>query len=220
MEIMKGKGTIVIPSEEFQEFVQGYSRISVDMGCGDGRYPYEMARLDPNVFYIGIDADRNGLVEYSRRVSKKPEKGGANNVLFVIANIESLPSDLKGIADEVTVILPWGSLLRGVVNSDPKYLDGFRFVAKDGSDIRIYLNYDAKYEPIEMERKNLPDLTEEFIEGALVPSYESHRIHLSSHRFMDNSEARAIPSTWARRLGHGRVRSTLLLEGTIGGDPR
>jgi 16S rRNA (adenine(1408)-N(1))-methyltransferase len=220
MEIMKGKGTVEIAPEEFRTMVQGYDRISVDIGCGDGRYPYEMARIDPKTFYIGIDADRNGLTEYSRRTAKKPEKGGARNVLYVIANIESLPEDVRGIADEVTVILPWGSLLRGVVNSDPKYLEGIRLVGKEGAGVRIHLNYDAKYEPVEMERKGLPDLTDGFIDGTLVPAYSSHGIRINSYRFMDNEEARALPSTWARRLGFGRARSTLFLEGTIGGDPR
>jgi 16S rRNA (adenine(1408)-N(1))-methyltransferase len=219
MEIMKGKTTIEISSDEFSSIISGYPRISVDMGCGDGKYPYEMARLDPNTFYIGIDADRNGLTEYSRRISKKPEKGGATNVIFLIANIENLPEDLHRIADEVTVILPWGSLLRGLVNSDPKYLEGIRFVGKEGSKVRIYLNYNVKYEPVEMERQGLPELTEEYIQDVLGPAYSSHGIIFHSHRFMENEEARSLPSTWARRLGFGRVRSTLLLEGTVGGDP-
>jgi len=217
MEIMKGKGTIEISSDEFSELIAGYSRVAIDMGCGDGRYPYEMARADPSSFHIGIDADRNGLIEYSRKASKKPSKGGVGNLLYLIANVENLPVEMAGIADEVTIILPWGSLLQGIVNSDPVYLRNIRSVTKEGAVLRIYLNYDVKYEPVEMERKGLPELTEEHVRTNMVPEYQNAGIRITGYRFMENEEARNIPSTWTRKLGFGRARSTLLVEGIAGG---
>ncbi|MDG6224171.1 MAG: methyltransferase domain-containing protein [Candidatus Thermoplasmatota archaeon] len=220
METMKGARSSDIGPDLFRKLIQEYFRTCVDLGCGDGKYCYEMARTDPDTFYIGIDADRNGLVEYSRRIVKKPSRGGLKNVLYLISNVESLPEELNGIADEVTVILPWGSLLQGMVGSDPLYLSNIRRISKDGSLLKIYLNYDVKYEPVEMERKGLPELTEGYVEDHMVPAYASAGIRIAGYRFMENEEARSIPSTWTRKLGFGRARSTLLIEGVIeGGSP-
>lgn len=220
MEAMKGASSIDMSSDEFRERIARYPTVCIDLGCGDGKYCYEMARSDPDSMYLGIDADRNGLVEYSRRILKKPSKGGLDNVLYLISNAEALPGDLDGIADEITVILPWGSLLKGLVVPDPLYLSNIRRISKDGAILKIYLNYDVKYEPVEMDRKGLPELTESYVGDNMVPAYASAGIRITGYRFMENEEARSIPSTWTRKLGFGRARSTLLIEGVIeGGSP-
>jgi len=52
------------------------------------------------------------MAEASRRADRR----GPSNALFLAAGVETLPaSPLTGSADLVTVMFPWGSLLRGVL---------------------------------------------------------------------------------------------------------
>jgi 16S rRNA (adenine(1408)-N(1))-methyltransferase len=70
------------------------------------------ARREPNTFFIGVDAAADNLREASDRAHRQPARGGVGNLAFVAAAANDLPGDLAGIADEVTVVLPWGSLLQ------------------------------------------------------------------------------------------------------------
>jgi ubiquinone/menaquinone biosynthesis C-methylase UbiE len=75
--------------------------VIVDIGTGDGRFVYQCARENPNKFYIGIEPNVRPLEKISEKIHRKPDKGGAPNVLFVQAAVEALPSELNAIADEV-----------------------------------------------------------------------------------------------------------------------
>ena len=83
----------------------------IDIGTGDGFFVSECARQNPRKFYIGIDANTRPLEKISEKIHRKPSKGGLPNVLFLQAAVEDLPSELDGVADEVHVHFPWGSLL-------------------------------------------------------------------------------------------------------------
>lgn len=48
------------------------------------------------------------------KATHKPAKGGLPNSMFVEAAIESLPDEFEGVADEIHINFPWGSLLRGL----------------------------------------------------------------------------------------------------------
>ncbi len=87
--------------------------IIVDLGTGDGRFVYQSARQNPARFYLGIDASANLLEKVSEKIHRKPAKGGLKNALFIQAAVEALPEELEGIADEVHIHFPWGSLLKG-----------------------------------------------------------------------------------------------------------
>ena len=67
------------------------------------------------------DASRQRLsrVPTAAQARRKPARGGAPNALFIVAAAEALPEPLTGIADEITINYPWGSLLRIVVGLLP-----------------------------------------------------------------------------------------------------
>ncbi len=73
------------------------------------------ARAEPAAFVIGIDASAAAMAEASRRAARPAARGGVANALFVVAAAERPPIELLGIADEVTINFPWGSLLRGAL---------------------------------------------------------------------------------------------------------
>ncbi|MGH9970191.1 MAG: methyltransferase domain-containing protein [Pyrinomonadaceae bacterium] len=88
--------------------------IIVDIGTGDGLFVYQSARLNPKKFYIGIDPSPRPLEKISEKIHRRPAKGGLPNALFLQAAVEDLPGELDGVADEVHIHFPWGSLLGAV----------------------------------------------------------------------------------------------------------
>ena len=76
------------------------------------------ARSDPGVLAIGVDTDASGLREASRRAAGPARKGGLPNALFLVGDAWSALAVLHRRVDEVRITLPWGSLLRSVLDGD------------------------------------------------------------------------------------------------------
>ncbi|MBL8014560.1 MAG: hypothetical protein JNK26_00005, partial [Candidatus Doudnabacteria bacterium] len=106
-----GKEVRELSSEDFQNLKSGFSKCVIDMGTGDGRYVYDMAKDDPQTLYVGVDADKQQMQDLSHKANRKPAKGGLDNVLFLWAPAEQAPQELVGCADELIINFPWGSLL-------------------------------------------------------------------------------------------------------------
>ena len=100
--------------------------VVIDIGTGDGLFVYQSARLNPRKFYIGVDANPRPLEKISEKIHRRPQQCGVPNALFVQAAVESLPQELDGVADEVHVHFPWGSLLRAVAVGDGVVLRNLR----------------------------------------------------------------------------------------------
>jgi len=62
-----------------------------------------------------VDTNAAGLVEGSRRAARK---GGLPNVVFLVADATEALALLYGRVDEVRITLPWGSLLRRVLDGE------------------------------------------------------------------------------------------------------
>ena len=78
----------------------------IDIGTGDGRFVSAMAKRAPNKFFIGIDANVKPLEKPSMKATRKPNKGGLPNVMFVQAAVEALPEEFTGVADEIHIHFP------------------------------------------------------------------------------------------------------------------
>ena len=59
------------------------------------------------------------MLDASRRAARQQRRGGLPNAWFVVAAAEAVPHLLDGRVDALTINLPWGSLLRGVVIPEP-----------------------------------------------------------------------------------------------------
>src|SRR5262245_22527847 len=131
MEIIRGKNASFINGSTFAGIVTGYHAIHINLGTGDGRFVQYLVQAYPNEFAIGIDACRENLHEISRR--------GMANTLFVIANAWALPSELYGLAARITINFPWGSLLEGLLESDPELMTGLRAISRPHAALEIRL---------------------------------------------------------------------------------
>jgi 16S rRNA (adenine(1408)-N(1))-methyltransferase len=212
MRILQGKRIIEAPAD-WRERIEAIARpVVVDIGAGDGRFVYEGARADPSTLYVAVDPDTETLAGYAYRASRKPARGGVDNAVFVVAAVEALPDELRGLASRVRVNFPWGSLLRGLLEPKPDILRGMASLLR-GSDgvIEVIMSYDPEHDTSAFAGEPLPPLDAEYLTRTLAPAYEAAGIEVREQRRLTQDEALAVPSTWGRRLLHARPRDVYLL---------
>jgi 16S rRNA (adenine(1408)-N(1))-methyltransferase len=214
MEAIDGKNSFDVSRAALEKLADGFAAIAVDIGTGDGRFVYALARAHPEWFCIGIDSARQNLREYSAKIHKKPSRGGlpARNALYVIANVSDLPDELTGLANRVYVNFPWGSLLAAVVRGDEAVLRSVGKVSAGGAILEVLVNYNIFVDPVPQEVRELPRLTPHYIEDELAPAYASAGFTLVETRTLTGDELREIPTTWSKRLAYGRCPDTVYVK--------
>ena len=185
--------------------------VVIDIGTGDGRFVFAAARSNPNKFYIGVDANAKPLEKPSMKATRKPTKGGLPNAMFVQAAVEDLPDELNGVADEIHIHFPWGSLLKAVATADEMVLTSLRRIAAPGSLLEIVIGIDPVRDKTEIERLDIPDLTPVFLHSYLIPKYSAAGFALLDHGRLTSAEWSRLETSWARRLGGNDDRRVLHL---------
>jgi 16S rRNA (adenine(1408)-N(1))-methyltransferase len=185
--------------------------IVIDIGTGDGRFVYQSARRNPERFYIGIDPSPRPLAKVSEKIHRRPEKGGLVNVLFIQAAVEDLPSELDGVADEVHVHFPWGSLLRAVAVGEEAALASIRRICAPGALLEVVIALDAERDRSEIGRLGLSPLTSRHLESVLVPQYRAAGFEVTEAATLPYSAWLRLTTSWAERLRGRAGRSITYL---------
>ncbi len=197
--------------------------IVIDLGTGDGRFVSEAARMNPNKFFIGVDANVKPLEKLSNRATRKPSKGGLPNAMFVQAAAEDLPEELDGVANEIHIHFPWGSLLKATATGERGFLASLRRIAADECTLEIIIGIDPDRDNSELKRLGLPPITPIFVHSYLIPSFINAGFELLEARTLSRAEWASIETSWAKRLRNGDSRTAFLiefaLERTNGGSP-
>lgn len=183
----------------------------IDIGTGDGRFVYRAARENPRKFYIGIDASRAALEKISMKATRKTSKGGAPNALFVLAAVEELPEEFDGVADELHIHFPWGSLLKSVAVGNQDVLRSLRRLCASQALLEIIIGIDPVRDKTEVERLGLPVLDIESVRETLIPKYESAGFTLVEVGTMNSAEWSKLETSWARKLRGGDGRKVTYL---------
>jgi 16S rRNA (adenine(1408)-N(1))-methyltransferase len=187
METIRGKTSLEIPTSEFTNRISNYRKVKMDIGTGDGRYVRCLAQKNSDTFFIGIDACRENLRENSQ--------AKLLNALYVIANAQALPHELAGLADEITINFPWGSLLGSLLTGDLALFSGLVTVCKPTASLQVLLNSGALQEA----GWRLEDGTQEVYRMLCLSGFLVGRPTQLNAR-----DLRTYPTTWARRLAFGR----------------
>ena len=207
-----------VGAAEVDALMAGYERAVVDVGTGDGRLPYALARSDPSTFFLGVDATPENLRETSHRARRKPPRGGVANVAYAVASAEDPPPELVHRFDAVGSILPWGRLMIGLIVADAEILGGLAALARPGGRLHVVLNGEVWGDPIPVEARDLPEPTVDYVRDELTPAYARHGIELAEPRVMPPADIAKLPSTWARKLSHGRAEPRFVqFEGRFAG---
>ena len=152
--------------------------------------------------------------EVSQKTIVKPERGGVSNALFVWAPVESLPPELGGIASEITINYPWGSLLHALVVPDLEVLKGIAQLAQPGASLTILINFSVFENLDYCQKLGLPGLTLERAKKVLPWDYREAGIEIKSIKILDQGAPNA--TTWGQKLTKGSgSRKTLLIDAAI-----
>jgi len=201
-----GKGrTAPMPAAELDRLRGEYEKCAVDVGTGDARFAYHLASEHPDWLVLGLDALDEPLGEIAYKAARKPARGGRPNLVLLRAAIEALPSEIEGVADEVDVLLPWGALLEGIVRARPEVVRGIAALARPGARVNVTLNGEIWLDSTPARYQDLPVPTPEYVADAIEPEFRRAGIVLGPARYLTAPEAKELPTTWARRLGHGRA---------------
>jgi 16S rRNA (adenine(1408)-N(1))-methyltransferase len=123
--------------------------------------------------FVGVDAIADNLRDASRRALP--------NCLFGRLALEDAPGELAGLADRLTVLFPWGSLLRAVSAPDVAGISRLRAICRAGAEVRFLFELDS--DPQALERR--------YLEAGLALGGTPVPVET----------ARTLPTTWAKKLG-------------------
>jgi 16S rRNA (adenine(1408)-N(1))-methyltransferase len=168
--------------------------VTIDIGTGDGRAVLATAAAEPTTLVIGLDANAASMAEASRRAAGPGRKGGLENVLFVLAAAEAPPEELRELAGRVTVLFPWGSLLRGCLGGDAAVARGIAELVAPGGVLDLLV--------AAADRDGLDGLPTDLaaVTAAATGTFHALGLRLVEARAASDAEVRASGSTWARRL--------------------
>ncbi len=107
---------------------------------------------------------------------------------------------LGPVADEVTVALPWGPLLDGVLGGRPDVLAAIAALVRPGGRVRVVVSATPR------DGREPPSV------GDLRAAYAAAGLRLSCARAATRADVVAAGSTWGKRLGAGARRPALLIE--------
>lgn len=196
METIRGRKSLPLDFNGLKDRLANYDHIVLDLGTGDGRYVRALAEQQRDWFVIGVDACRENLREHSQV--------NLQNMLFVIASAQELPREFNGLISHITVNFPWGSLLESLLNGDPTLMCGLESISRFKTSVDIRLNGGAL-----AEAGTSLDRGINMIQGNL----DRHGWKLANPCFIDPRALGAFPSTWAKRLAHGRDPRAIALSG-------
>jgi 16S rRNA (adenine(1408)-N(1))-methyltransferase len=125
--------------------------------------------------------------------------------VFIVAAAEQPPAELIGIADEMTITFPWGSLLAGALAIDPAAAAGIASFVSIGGRARILVSI------VDEDKLGVTSLGAGDV-AALAERWACHGLRLDAFRPATETEIDASGSSWARRLAAGRRRPAWLLE--------
>jgi 16S rRNA (adenine(1408)-N(1))-methyltransferase len=140
-----------------------------------------------------------------------------SNLICIAEPLDVLAAALTGAADRITIILPWGSLLRAV--AAPK-IDSLRHIARlclPKATIEIVLSYDEQRDARQRAPLRAGGLDDEHMGTILPRLYEQAGLLIVATEQISQRELADCQTTWAKRLAFGRPRNVWRLRATYAG---
>jgi 16S rRNA (adenine(1408)-N(1))-methyltransferase len=190
-----GRNINELDGERLRTRASAYPRTIIDVGTGGGTALIRRARREPESFLIGIDANAERMREASHRAARPTNRGGTPNAAFVAASADELPGSLADTADEVTVVLPWGSLLTGVLAPDPQMIGRLVGLLRAGGTLELLVS--VAETDVGAETPPLDDQAAR----ALAVAYSNLGLKAVEVRLAEESDIDRLGSSWGRKLG-------------------
>lgn len=198
MQTIKGKHIHHLDAADIAAWTASFNHTVVDLGTGDGRFVRHLARQQPDRGVIGVDLAAANLRAASRTAT--------GNALFVVADALALPEELHQVARCITITMPWGSLLRGLLTGHPGLLAGLSAIGANAASLAITLNAAA-----------LAEAGSTLAAGSERVAAALREVGITAEppRQLDASDIRRLPTTWAKRLAFGRDPRAVRIEAVL-----
>jgi SAM-dependent methyltransferase len=198
---------VTVPGERLAAALAAAGPVLVDVGCGDGRHTVRWAERRPDALVVGVDAETTRLDRAAAMVRKRKL-----DVVFVAATAERPPTPLLGRCAEIAVVMPWGSLLDGILGADEAVLGAVLALGTPGATLDAVVNVRPWDAPASVDRKlaATPEPTPEHLDE-LVGVYAELGWALEPVGALSDADARALGSTWASRVVAARASRLLRL---------
>jgi 16S rRNA (adenine(1408)-N(1))-methyltransferase len=154
------------------------------------------ARANPQELVIGVDADARAMGDASRRAAASARRGGLANAIFIAAAAEQLPGPLAALADEITIALPWGSLLRGLLSVDAQLTAGIAQTLRPGGLLTILISATDRDGAADGYVLESDDDARDFATRLACAG-----LHVVGCRRADRSDVETLSSAWGKKLG-------------------
>jgi hypothetical protein len=168
------------------------------------------AERRPDALVVGMDAE---ITRLDRAVAAARKR--KLDVLFVAAAAERPPEPLRGRCAEIAVVMPWGSLLDGILGADADVLRSVLGLGAPGATLDAVVNVRPWDAPASVDRKlaATPEPTAEHLER-LIGVYADLGWALQPAGLLSDAEARGLGSTWASRVVAARASRLMRLRAT------
>jgi predicted RNA methylase len=193
---------------ELRERLEGAERVVADVGCGDGKRSLRLAAADPAALVVGIDAETTRI----DRALATARRRRLANLYFLAWPMERQLPTLAGKVDCVSVVMPWGSLLDGILGADEQVLGNVLALGGVGAALDAVVNCRPWAAPGTLDRKlaSTPEPTEEQL-AAMRRQYATLGWQVGPATWLSDAEARALGSSWASRVVAARASRLLRL---------
>lgn len=184
------------------DYNSNFAKKFLDIGTGDGRYVYKKALENPNNLYIGIDPAKN-IEDYQREINRKRLK----NAQLIQSSIENYNPEFLEYFDEISIILPWGNLLKYCVTVDQNFFVKISKWLKKEGQIKIIFGFNEELEEKQTKKLNLKNLNDKEIEFLKENYSKLPNLNLILFENVFYLDLETVESTWAKKLKFGADRS-------------
>ncbi|MFL6130986.1 MAG: methyltransferase domain-containing protein [Mycobacteriales bacterium] len=203
-----GPGLVAADDARLAAAVAAAGRVLVDVGCGDGRHTLRWAEREPAALVVGVDAETTRL----DRALTGARRRRLHRLLFVTWSMDEPLPALAGRCAEIAVVMPWGSLLDGILGADDTVLRSVLGLGAPGSVLTAVVNVRPWDAPASVDRRlaATPEPTPGHLAG-LADRYAALGWRLHPPAWLTGAEARALGSSWASRVVAARASRLLRL---------
>lgn len=180
-----------------------YQSVVLDIGAGDGKGSFRYAKKNPDSLVVAIDSSFDALEEVSVSAARKPQKGGAENLVCLYGNIKASSFDIEEIADVVRVYLPWGDLLEGIAELNSETLLSISRCAKKNAEIEIVINAEIWKNNLPKSLSHLGEITPNFFLSQ-KGNFQKSKIKILDSWLLTKTEIEDLDTTWSKKLMSSR----------------
>lgn len=170
----------------------------MDAGAGDAHRSLWLARTRPDVFAIAIEPSCDSLRDAARTLTRRPLPN-----IALLANAVEQCAGIGAIADEITVTLPWGTLLDATLGRREDVLAGLAALARPAAMLTAIVSVTDRD-----GRGEMPTI------ATLRAGYRAAGLDSLVVRPATADDINAARSSWGKRLGVGRARPAFVLRAT------